>query len=78
MHEQILGHHVGVQVLAEEGYGGRESLIRVDMSELMERHSVTKLIGAPPGNPPPPLPPGSGAYSPLLPQLSQGVSSIKA
>ena len=26
-----------------------KALIRVDMSELMERHSVSKLIGSPPG-----------------------------
>ena len=30
-------------------FGDEKSLIRVDMSELMEQHSVSKLIGAPPG-----------------------------
>lgn len=28
---------------------GEEAMIRVDMSEYMEKHSVSKLIGAPPG-----------------------------
>ena len=35
--------------LAEYYYNGVNSLIRVDMSEYMEKHSVSKLIGAPPG-----------------------------
>jgi len=37
------------KVLAEELFGSRESLIRLDMSEYMERHSVSKIIGSPPG-----------------------------
>ncbi|PFG03188.1 ATP-dependent Clp protease ATP-binding subunit [Bacillus sp. es.036] len=35
--------------LAEEMFGDREAMIRLDMSEYMEKHSVSKLIGSPPG-----------------------------
>ncbi|MCM3568713.1 ATP-dependent Clp protease ATP-binding subunit [Neobacillus mesonae] len=35
--------------LAEELFGTKDSMIRLDMSEYMEKHSVSKLIGAPPG-----------------------------
>ena len=35
--------------LAYELFGSRDSMIRFDMSEYMEKHSVAKLIGAPPG-----------------------------
>lgn len=35
--------------LAEFLFGGESSLIRMDMSEYMEEHSVAKLIGSPPG-----------------------------
>jgi len=35
--------------LAEFMFNDKESLIRVDMSEFMEKHSVAKLVGAPPG-----------------------------
>jgi ATP-dependent Clp protease ATP-binding subunit ClpB len=35
--------------LAEFMFNDQESLVRVDMSEFMEKHSVAKLIGAPPG-----------------------------
>jgi ATP-dependent Clp protease ATP-binding subunit ClpC len=35
--------------LAKSLFGSKESLIQVDMSELMEAHSVSKLIGSPPG-----------------------------
>ena len=37
------------KALAEELFGTRESLIRLDMSEYMESHSVSKIIGSPPG-----------------------------
>jgi len=37
------------RVLAEEMFGTRDALIRLDMSEYMEKHSVSKLIGSPPG-----------------------------
>ena len=35
--------------LAKELFGTEKNLIRLDMSEFMEKHSVSKLIGAPPG-----------------------------
>ncbi len=35
--------------LARELFGSEDALVRVDMSELMEKHAVSKLIGAPPG-----------------------------
>lgn len=38
-----------VKVLAEELFSGTEPLIRLDMTEYMEKHSVSKLIGSPPG-----------------------------
>jgi len=37
------------KVLAEELFGSRDSLIRLDMTEYMEGHSVSKIIGSPPG-----------------------------
>lgn len=37
------------KVLAETLFGDESALIRVDMSEYMEKHSVSKLIGSPPG-----------------------------
>ncbi|SEH61098.1 ATP-dependent Clp protease ATP-binding subunit ClpC [Ruminococcus flavefaciens] len=37
------------KILAEQYYDSENSLIRIDMSEYMEKHSVSKLIGAPPG-----------------------------
>ena len=35
--------------LALELFGSRDAVIRIDMSEYMEKHSVSKLIGSPPG-----------------------------
>ena len=35
--------------LAKEMFGSEDSLIRVDMSEYQEKHTVSKLVGAPPG-----------------------------
>lgn len=37
------------KALAEAMFGDEEAMIRVDMSEYMEKHSVSKLIGSPPG-----------------------------
>lgn len=37
------------KALAEALFGNEESMIRVDMSEYMEKHSVAKIIGSPPG-----------------------------
>jgi ATP-dependent Clp protease ATP-binding subunit ClpB len=38
-----------VKALAEQLFGDESHLIRLDMSEYMERHSVARMIGAPPG-----------------------------
>jgi len=38
-----------VKALAVELFGSEDALIRLDMSEYMEKHSVSKLIGSPPG-----------------------------
>ena len=38
-----------VKVLANELFDSPETLIRLDMSEFMEKHSVSKIIGSPPG-----------------------------
>ena len=38
-----------VKVLSEQLFSTPETMIRLDMSEFMEKHSVSKLIGAPPG-----------------------------
>jgi len=38
-----------VKALASELFGSEEAMIRIDMSEYMEKHTVSKLIGAPPG-----------------------------
>ena len=38
-----------VKILADELFKQPESLIRLDMSEFMEKHSVSRIIGAPPG-----------------------------
>jgi len=37
------------KALAEFMFGNEESLVRIDMSEYMEKHNVSRLIGAPPG-----------------------------
>lgn len=37
------------QCLAEELFGSRDAIIRFDMSEYMEKHAVSLLVGAPPG-----------------------------
>ena len=37
------------RTLAEELFGNEDAMIRIDMSEYMEKHTVSKLIGAPPG-----------------------------
>ncbi len=38
-----------VRALAEFMFGSEDALIRLDMSEFMERHTVSRLVGAPPG-----------------------------
>ena len=37
------------KTLADVMFGSRDSIVRVDMSEYMEKHSVSKMIGSPPG-----------------------------
>ena len=37
------------KALAESLFGSEEAIVRIDMSEYMEKHSVSKLIGSPPG-----------------------------
>lgn len=37
------------KTLAEELFGTKDAMVRLDMSEYMEKHSVSKLIGSPPG-----------------------------
>lgn len=37
------------KALAEAVFGSEQAMIRVDMSEYMEKHSVSKLVGSPPG-----------------------------
>jgi ATP-dependent Clp protease ATP-binding subunit ClpC len=37
------------KTLAEQIFGSQDKVIRVDMSEFMEKHSVSRLIGSPPG-----------------------------
>jgi ATP-dependent Clp protease ATP-binding subunit ClpC len=37
------------RTLAQFMFGSEKSLVRFDMSEFMEKHSVSKLIGSPPG-----------------------------
>jgi ATP-dependent Clp protease ATP-binding subunit ClpC len=44
-----VGKTLAAKILAEEFFGDRQSLIRLDMSEFMERHSVAQILGAPAG-----------------------------
>ncbi len=37
------------KTLASYYFGSEEAMVRLDMSEFMERHTVSKLIGSPPG-----------------------------
>jgi ATP-dependent Clp protease ATP-binding subunit ClpC len=43
------GKTLFAKLLAEHVYGDSESLVRIDMSEYMEKHSVSRLVGPPPG-----------------------------
>jgi hypothetical protein len=46
----ILSHNTLLaKLLAEQVYGDSDALVRMDMSEYMEKHSVSRLIGPPPG-----------------------------
>jgi ATP-dependent Clp protease ATP-binding subunit ClpC len=44
-----VGKTLLARALAEFMFGGEDALIRIDMSEYMERHAVSRLVGAPPG-----------------------------
>jgi len=44
-----VGKTVLAKALAEFMFGSEDSLIKIDMSEFMERHNVSRLVGAPPG-----------------------------
>lgn len=44
-----VGKTLLTKMLAKEVFGDSDALIRVDMSEFMEKHSVSKLVGSPPG-----------------------------
>ena len=37
------------KLLAEQVFGDADALIRIDMSEYMEKHAISRLIGSPPG-----------------------------
>ena len=46
----ILSHNTYLaKLLAEHVFGDADSLIRIDMSEYMEKHSTSRLVGPPPG-----------------------------
>lgn len=49
MGESGVGKTELAKSLADELFGSEEALVRIDMSEYMEKHAVSKLIGAPPG-----------------------------
>jgi ATP-dependent Clp protease ATP-binding subunit ClpC len=44
-----VGKTLLAKLLAEQVFGDEDALIRMDMSEYMEKFSVSKLIGSPPG-----------------------------
>ncbi len=44
-----VGKTLLAKTLAEYMFGSEEALIKLDMSEFMERHNVSRLVGAPPG-----------------------------
>ncbi len=44
-----VGKTLVAKCLAEELFGSEDSLVRIDMSDFMERHNAARLVGAPPG-----------------------------
>ncbi|MBI2439205.1 MAG: ATP-dependent Clp protease ATP-binding subunit [Candidatus Moranbacteria bacterium] len=44
-----VGKTLAAKIIAEEFFGDKDALIRLDMSEFMERHSVAQILGAPAG-----------------------------
>ncbi|MDU3969034.1 MAG: ATP-dependent Clp protease ATP-binding subunit, partial [Staphylococcus epidermidis] len=53
LHKRVIGQNDAVtelaRALAESMFGEDDAMIRVDMSEFMEKHAVSRLVGAPPG-----------------------------
>src|ERR1700712_545513 len=53
LHKRIIGQSQAVSAvcnaLAEFLFDTEEAMVRIDMSEFMEKHSVSRLVGAPPG-----------------------------
>ena len=53
LEKRVIGQEEAIQALskalAEALFGNEEDMIRVDVSEYMEKHSVSKMIGSPPG-----------------------------
>ena len=47
--EYKLGEHISINELAEAMFGSENAIIRLDMSQYMEKHTVSRLIGSPPG-----------------------------
>ena len=47
--DQPVSVNRGCQALAEQLFDSESHIVRIDMSEYMEKHSVSRLIGAPPG-----------------------------
>jgi ATP-dependent Clp protease ATP-binding subunit ClpA len=45
----VLVKHILAKQLAKEIFGSEDNLIRVDMSEYQEKHTISRLIGSPPG-----------------------------
>lgn len=44
-----VGKTYTAKVMAKELFGSEDAMIRIDMSEYMEKHTVSRLVGAPPG-----------------------------
>jgi ATP-dependent Clp protease ATP-binding subunit ClpC len=44
-----VGKTLLAKIMAKELFGTEDSMVRIDMSEYMEKHTVSKLVGAPPG-----------------------------
>ena len=49
LHERVVGQDEGVEKVTEALFDDESNMVRIDMSEYMEKHSVARLIGAPPG-----------------------------
>uniref|UniRef100_A0A803NVJ8 Uncharacterized protein n=1 Tax=Cannabis sativa TaxID=3483 RepID=A0A803NVJ8_CANSA len=49
LHKRVIGQDEAVKAISRAIRRAQEAMIRLDMSEFMERHTVSKLIGSPPG-----------------------------